>query len=574
MLNRQLVVTGMCDSRLVEVRAKYHREVCAIVTKPNQVPSKSTEQGDGVGPSALCAANDKTSPCKYLCLKSIAKHGLSSLIYLLLLCLMTAGGAFRYQALNSYHRVEYRGQCEELMTGLDNYKYIDMLHMTQLSNLMNKPGLYTSRSGFLLNQITANRCTLNSKSADSSKSGAIRVRNRHRKHVAQNEVFKEQRQNRAVILDRRKYVVAVKPQVALTPCALISSLASFLFMMHVKQGMGDNELWIPWDRDRPIEYDQCSLQNRAGDNRLQAAYYDARELSLVGEVPLTDQGHNMYVASNQYKAMRELLQVARKPWETFDTIHQCQRVNADTVGGMRFRLQLFLDLSMVALVDWENMVKEIKQIIPPVRTETQHSMVIVVTGFGLFRDYQVNASWEAVKGLPDIWDDEENSLIIEEIPVEYKFIKKQVPEKWEKQKPDFVGHVGVSSLAKAVTLEVQAHNDGYEKPDVKSCYPDSNCCLPSHPLTLSSCLDMPRLCSSVNTSSTETGLGVTACLSEDAGRYLCDFSYYKSLHTMQGRSLFIHVPPLDQPYTVAQLSQAGDRAAQGYAEQHSQPGTN
>ena len=373
MLNRQLVVTGMCDSRLVEVRAKYHREVCAIVTKPNQVPSKSTEQGDGVGPSALCAANDKTSPCKYLCLKSIAKHGLSSLIYLLLLCLMTAGGAFRYQALNSYHRVEYRGQCEEVMAGLDNYKYIDMLHMTQLSNLMNKPGLYTSRSGFLLNQITANRCTLNSKSADSSKSGAIRVRNRHRKHVAQNEVFKEQRQNKAVILDRRKYVVAVKPQVALTPCALISSLASFLFMMHVKQGMGDNELWIPWDRDRPIEYDQCSLQNRAGDNRLQAAYYDARELSLVGEVPLplTDQGHNMYVASNQYKAMRELLQVARKPWETFDTMHQCQGGNADTVGGMRFRLQLFLDLSMVALVDWENMVKEIKQIIPPVQTKTQ-----------------------------------------------------------------------------------------------------------------------------------------------------------------------------------------------------------
>lgn len=36
-----------------------------------------------------------------------------------------------------------------------------------------------------------------------------------------------------------------------------------------------------------------------------------------------------------------------------------------------FKLQLFLDLSMVALEDWENMVNEIEQIIPPVLTRSQ-----------------------------------------------------------------------------------------------------------------------------------------------------------------------------------------------------------
>ena len=183
-------------------------------------------------------------------------------------------------------------------------------------------------------------------------------------------------------------------------------------------------------------------------------------------------------------------------------------------------------------------------------------MIIVVTGFGLFRDYTVNASWEAVKGLPDIWTDLENTLIIEEIPVEYEFIQKNVPEKWEDKKPDFVVHVGVSSKATSLTLEVQAHNDGYEKPDVKSCYPHAQCCLTSGSDILKSSLDLPQLCSSVNKTFTETGLGVDACLSEDAGRYLCDFSYYKSLHAMQGKSLFIHVPPLDQPYSVQQLSKA------------------
>ena len=34
-------------------------------------------------------------------------------------------------------------------------------------------------------------------------------------------------------------------------------------------------------------------------------------------------------------------------------------------------------------------------------------------------------------------------------------------------------------------------------------------------------------------------------LSEDAGRYLCDFIYYKSLHVMSGDALFVHVPELD-----------------------------
>jgi pyroglutamyl-peptidase len=181
-------------------------------------------------------------------------------------------------------------------------------------------------------------------------------------------------------------------------------------------------------------------------------------------------------------------------------------------------------------------------------------MVIVVTGFGLFRDYEVNASWEAVKGLPELWTDKDNNLIIEEIPVEYDYIQKQVPEKWEDKKPEFVVHVGVSSLAKKVTLELQAHNDGYDKPDVKSCFPQENCCLPCGSSVEKTCLDLDKICNNVNLTSEELSLGVEACLSEDAGRYLCDFSYYKSLHKMKGKSLFIHVPPIDQPYTTLQLS--------------------
>eukprot|EP00092_Neocalanus_flemingeri_P025619 GFUD01027775.1.p1 GENE.GFUD01027775.1~~GFUD01027775.1.p1 ORF type:complete len:198 (-),score=34.57 GFUD01027775.1:132-725(-) len=183
-------------------------------------------------------------------------------------------------------------------------------------------------------------------------------------------------------------------------------------------------------------------------------------------------------------------------------------------------------------------------------------MVIIVTGFGLFRDYKVNASWEAVKGLPDLWTDKDNNLIVEEIPVEYDFIQTQVPEKWESKNPQFVVHVGVSSLAKKVTLEVQAHNDGYDKQDVQDRCPQENCCVPCGLEVEKTCLDLDKLCNNVNSISEQMALGFEACLSEDAGRYLCDFTYYKSLHKMKGKSLFIHVPPLDQPYTTLQLSQS------------------
>ena len=42
--------------------------------------------------------------------------------------------------------------------------------------------------------------------------------------------------------------------------------------------------------------------------------------------------------------------------------------------------------------------------------------------------------------------------------------------------------------------------------------------------------------------------------SADAGRYLCDFVYFKSLHSSKGRALFVHVPDLDRPYSKEQLA--------------------
>lgn len=41
-----------------------------------------------------------------------------------------------------------------------------------------------------------------------------------------------------------------------------------------------------------------------------------------------------------------------------------------------------------------------------------------------------------------------------------------------------------------------------------------------------------------------------------SGRYLCDYTYYTSLHLGEGRAAFIHVPPLGRPYSSRDLGRA------------------
>jgi pyroglutamyl-peptidase len=77
-------------------------------------------------------------------------------------------------------------------------------------------------------------------------------------------------------------------------------------------------------------------------------------------------------------------------------------------------------------------------------------------------------------------------------------------------------HVGVSSIATELTLEQQAHNDGYDKLDVQGKCPTSNCCVDERDKTcvLVSGIDMERVCSKIN----QSGIKVKAKVSHDPGR--------------------------------------------------------
>lgn len=111
--------------------------------------------------------------------------------------------------------------------------------------------------------------------------------------------------------------------------------------------------------------------------------------------------------------------------------------------------------------------------------------------------------------------------------------------------------MGVSAEARKITIESQAHRTGYIKTD----------CIGKEHLTKEVCpsvegldcikpsLDVREICEFINRNTP-----IEACLSQNAGRYLCEYIFYKSLSIDCRRTLFIHVPPLNNPYTAEELA--------------------
>ncbi|EPQ12186.1 Pyroglutamyl-peptidase 1-like protein [Myotis brandtii] len=99
-------------------------------------------------------------------------------------------------------------------------------------------------------------------------------------------------------------------------------------------------------------------------------------------------------------------------------------------------------------------------------------------------------------------------------------------------------HVGVDAAAKAVVLEQRGRNRGYRETDVRGFRPENGVCVPDGPEVIESRVNMKAV------SRHAAVEGVEVMFSRDAGRYVCDYTYYLSLHLGNGRAALIHVPPL------------------------------
>lgn len=77
-------------------------------------------------------------------------------------------------------------------------------------------------------------------------------------------------------------------------------------------------------------------------------------------------------------------------------------------------------------------------------------------------------------------------------------------------------HVGVSSLAKQLTLEAQAHRKGYKRMDYYDRCPADHTCPADGAVRIRTKLDVDRLCAEFNDGCSTEGRAVT---SYDAGRW-------------------------------------------------------
>nr|XP_039259031.1 pyroglutamyl-peptidase 1-like [Styela clava] len=176
---------------------------------------------------------------------------------------------------------------------------------------------------------------------------------------------------------------------------------------------------------------------------------------------------------------------------------------------------------------------------------------VVVTGFGPFRDHKVNASWVTVQKMKETGGlGSDIELEIVHIEVEYGTVDQVVPKLWKQHKPQLMVHVGVSGRAKSITLEECAKNTTYATQDNSGKCPRNGCCKKSGDSCLKSSLDMKKIAEEAKKINPDIEIET----SKEAGRYLCEYIYYTSLHLKKGASAFVHVPPLNRKYTEGELA--------------------
>ncbi|XP_062317649.1 pyroglutamyl-peptidase 1 isoform X1 [Osmerus eperlanus] len=162
--------------------------------------------------------------------------------------------------------------------------------------------------------------------------------------------------------------------------------------------------------------------------------------------------------------------------------------------------------------------------------------VVVVTGFGPFRQYLDNPSWKAAQGLKLVGLGEDVKVVIRELPVAYNRAHQVIVDLWKTLNPKFAIHLGIATGCRGILLEQTGKNHGYSDRDVCGSCPVNQNCIDGGPAKLDSIVDMRALSKQLK----KAGKDIT--YSRDAGRYLCDYVYYCSLFHGRGRAVFIHVP--------------------------------
>lgn len=209
--------------------------------------------------------------------------------------------------------------------------------------------------------------------------------------------------------------------------------------------------------------------------------------------------------------------------------------------------------------------------------DDRDEFTVLVTGFAPFRaQYPKNPSWEIASRLPAYLPPlqpkdpstrdgprlPEVRIVVhpEPIHVNYKFVRQLVPRLWDEERQnggryDAVIHIGMAGPRDVYRIERRGHRDGYKSKDVdgeklgdqdEEGVHEEGWYWEGMPEELQTELDVDDILQRWQSHSPkDADLGI----SEDAGRFLCDFIYYSSLSHVHAhhpgrprKVLFLHVP--------------------------------
>ncbi|KAI9215762.1 hypothetical protein BC828DRAFT_394743 [Blastocladiella britannica] len=214
---------------------------------------------------------------------------------------------------------------------------------------------------------------------------------------------------------------------------------------------------------------------------------------------------------------------------------------------------------------------------------TQTSKTLLVTGFGPFLQHLVNPSNLAVEHMLAEFTPPEGVKVaaLSKLEVAYAPVRAALPPAHAHYRPAFTLHVGVG-LPGPFQLERYGRNSGHLSFDVRNEYVNEDVARdgkatdpkkaravdgPNVKDVYETALDLPRMVQALaasSPSSSPSGKPWAVEVSEDAGGYLCNFTYTNSLalseeyaadETSRYRVLFLHVPPVGAPYSQEEIGQ-------------------
>lgn len=169
-------------------------------------------------------------------------------------------------------------------------------------------------------------------------------------------------------------------------------------------------------------------------------------------------------------------------------------------------------------------------------------MKIFLTGFKPFLSNEINPSELIVNALEGLCPSKTIEVAYDAVDEFFK--------SFNSSEYDAIVSIGLNASAETIRLEKHAYNE------ITKSHPDVRGVTPDRPIEafgkehLESSLPIDKLNELLKHSR------IDACVSDNPGRYLCNYIYYLGLKVMKGNALFIHVPPISEKWPLEKMAEA------------------